>query len=90
MSKFDAAIVHLRILAGIKPIREKEKFSIKYGDGSEVDVRQDDILATIRVLEEAAKVDCVESAIKLLKHSSELKYCKVIHLLEAALPDKEA
>jgi hypothetical protein len=41
-----------------------------------------------RVLEAAGKVDSVQRAIQLMKQSSELRYCNVIHLLES-IPDKE-
>ena len=56
MSKFDAAIIHLKIYAGIKPVREGEKFSVGYGGIPPAPVRQQDIHAAIRVLEAAGKL----------------------------------
>ena len=53
---FDAAIIHLKIYAGMKPVREHEYFSVGYGDTPPVPVRQEDIHAAIRLLEAAGKV----------------------------------
>jgi len=56
-NRLDAAIIHLKIYAGIKPVREHEYFSVGYGDTPPVPVRQEDIQAAIRILQAAAKVD---------------------------------
>jgi len=50
---FAAAIIHLKIYAGIKPVREHEVFSVGYGDIPPAPVRQEDLHAAIRVLEAA-------------------------------------
>ena len=72
MSKFDDDIRRIAVLVN------------DFGDGRDGDAW--DRLHV--VLEAAGKVDNIHRAIQLMKHSSELRYCKVIRLLEA-LPDKE-
>ena len=97
MSKFDAAIIHLKIYAGIKPVREGEKFSVGYGDIPPVPVRQQDIHASIRVLEAAGKVDKDEALrhisgrtcpTRVVKKVKNCQTCQTLRALLAALPDK--
>ena len=56
--------------------------------GGDPDSLNSELASAIRLLEAAGKVDNIQRAIQLMKHSSALRYCKVIRLLEA-LPDKE-
>ena len=98
-NRLDAAIIHLKIYAGIKPVREHEYFSVGYGDTPPVPVRQEDIQAAIRILQAAAKVspetidlmlnDGQDWNFSLSEHRELLEEEAEIRALLAALPDDD-
>jgi len=86
-NRLDAAIIHLKIYAGIKPVREHEYFSVGYGDTPPVPVRQEDIQAAIRILQAAAKVDKARALALAQEVPCDMDYG--VYGLIAALPDDD-